>query len=263
MDIGMKKKIIYKILAVSLSSVVLLTACGNRSDQGADISGQEIQTEEQETGKENSQAVESEADQPEQSGAESDVETAAEPEEVIAYVKGISTVSRYESEFLGLSFTAPEYMILLSEEELNEVMGITLAAFSDDVSELQLEYAEMETVYEMMCSNADGSVNMVITVEKIPSDDYTIQDCVEMISDSLTGLTSLDYTTLDSDQTTDIAGMEYAVLRLLCESNGMSMNQDYYVRLAGDRMVSIVVSYEKGSAEEADAVMKGFDVYSK
>lgn len=130
-----------KVLALALATAVLLTACG----------GQETANE---------APVE-----------EATEEVVGEAEETASdYTKGISSETGYESEWLGIRFTAPEGAAMLTEEELNEMMGLGQEVLSEDFSDLQLQYAEMSTVSEMMCKAAEGTPNVVMSVEKMMAD---------------------------------------------------------------------------------------------
>lgn len=249
-----------KLLLVTLAAAVMLTACGGK--EKSDSTAETTTTTEAEATPEAAA---------EDTGAETgDTETetedaAAEAEDTAAaegeYVKGTSTETGFESEWLGLRYTAPEGMVMSTEEELNEVMGMGQEMLSEDFSELQLEYAKMSSVYEMMSKNEAGTTNIIVTVEKLPSSNFSVEDYAEAIKTNLKAVTTITYTISDDLETVSVGGSDFTKITAQADYSGVNMHQDYYVRVIGDRAVSMALTYVDETASEAEAIINAFEAY--
>lgn len=248
-----------KLLLVTLAAAVMLTACGGKEKSNS--------TAETTTTTEAEATPEAAA---EDTGAETgDTEaetgdTEAETGDTAAagdYVKGTSTETGFESEWLGLRYTAPEGMVMSTEEELNEVMGMGQEMLSEDFSELQLEYAKMSSVYEMMSKNEAGTTNIIVTVEKLPSSNFSVEDYAEAIKTNLKAVTTIAYTISDDLETVSVGGSDFTKITAQADYSGVNMHQDYYVRVIGDRAVSMALTYVDETASEAEAIINAFEAY--
>lgn len=249
-----------KLLLVTLAAAVMLTACGGK--EKSDSTAETTTTTEAEATPEAAA---------EDTGAETgDTETetedaAADAEDTAAaegeYVKGTSTETGFESEWLGLRYTAPEGMVMSTEEELNEVMGMGQEMLSEDFSELQLEYAKMSSVYEMMSKNEAGTTNIIVTVEKLPSSNFSVEDYAEAIKTNLKAVTTITYTISDDLETVSVGGSDFTKITAQADYSGVNMHQDYYVRVIGDRAVSMALTYVDETASEAEAIINAFEAY--
>lgn len=249
-----------KLLLVTLAAAVMLTACGGK--EKSDSTAETTTTTEAEATPEAAA---------EDTGAETgDTETetedaAADAEDTAAtegeYVKGTSTETGFESEWLGLRYTAPEGMVMSTEEELNEVMGMGQEMLSEDFSELQLEYAKMSSVYEMMSKNEAGTTNIIVTVEKLPSSNFSVEDYAEAIKTNLKAVTTIAYTISDDLETVSVGGSDFTKITAQADYSGVNMHQDYYVRVIGDRAVSMALTYVDETASEAEAIINAFEAY--
>ena len=175
-----------------------------------------------------------------------------------AYTPGTFTDTGYESEFLGFRYTTPDGCVLATEDELSQLMGMSLDAAGDDFTELQKKYAELTTIYEMMIADATGAANANIVLEKT---NLSFSKYLEAFKEQLNGLTSMSITLKDDGQEVDLAGATYTKLTADVEANGFVMCQEYYLRKVGDRMMCITVTYADGFEAEKDAILNGFAAY--
>lgn len=175
-----------------------------------------------------------------------------------SYTPGVYTETGYESEFLGLRFTTPEGFALATEEELSQLMGVSMDNM-ENVSELQKKYAELVTVYEMMVTDETGVVNGQIILEKtgVNVDTY-IDAFTGQLESQMSGMSvELDETATD----VEIAGATYKKLSADIESYGVVLTQDYYFRKVGDRMACMCITWMEGMEEGRDAIMNAFAAY--
>ena len=148
----------------------------------------------------------------------------------------------------------------MTEEELNEMMGISQDMLSEDFNDLQLKIAEMNTVQEMMCTAADGIPNVTIAAEKIQSN-MTLEEYMEMLKSTLEQVTSMAYTVELTDEVVTIGGKDFTKLSAVAEVDGATLNQDFFAMIQGDRAVSITLTYAEGFEDAADEMLNSFEAY--
>lgn len=264
-----------KVLLMALAMTVVLSACGGNSDKeassntdanvseeagtedtdaaedaevedAADVAGEDIDAAGEDAGAEDADAAGEDAE--------------AEDSEAAAgkYAKGTVTETGWESEFFGLRYTAPEGMGMSSEEELNELMGLGQEVLSEDFSELQLKYAELTSVYEMMSVADDQTTNVVVTVEKLMGK-MDASAYVDALEQGLSQVTAINYTLISDDETIKIGNNDYVKVSYEAESSGVSMYQDYYVAVVDDRAIALTLTYIDESAR--DNVLNAFTAY--
>ena len=254
----MKKKVLFMTLAMA----VVLTACGGNADKAAssntdtNVSG-EAGTEDAGTkaadAAEDDAAADDAAENADEAEAESGQEAATGK-----YAKGTVTENGWESEFFGLRYTTPEGMGMSTEVELNELMGLGQEVLSDDFSELQLKYAELTSVYEMMSVADDQTTNVVVTVEKLMGK-MDASAYVKALEQGLSQVSAISYTLISDDETVKLGNGEYVRVSYQAEASGVSMYQDYYVRVVDDRAIALTLTYLDESAR--DTVLNAFTAY--
>ena len=196
----MKKKLAVLVLA----SAMMLSACGGseavvedaeavveETVEDAEAAVEDAVEEVAEDAEEAVEEVAEDAEEAVEEVAEDTEEVVEEVEEALGYTKGTLMEDGWESEWLGLRFTAPEGMVMSTEEELAATMGLGQEVLAQDFTEQQLAYAEIATVYEMMCSDAMGS-NVILMAEKLPIA-LTAEQYIEVLSEQITSVTAVQY----------------------------------------------------------------------
>lgn len=259
----MKKKVLFLTLAAAL----MLTACGGdaestEAETSVEAEAEETETEAEETETEAETEVEAEAEDKAETEAEAEAETEAEAEEAVAgeYAKGLVTETGWESEWLGIRYTLPEGMTMSSDEELNEMMGLGQEVLSEDFSELQLKYAEMASVYEMMSKDELGVTNVIVLSEKLPMS-LTAEEYVEVLTQQLAQVSTVQYEVTGDTETVTIGATDFVKLSTEADYDGVKMYQEYYVTVRDDRAATITLTYIDQTAETAEAVRNGFGAY--
>lgn len=261
----MKKKVLF----MTLAAAVVLTACGgNTETESADVETAvteetDVETKDEEVEEpdetDEDEAEPEEAVEPEEEEKE-EAEEAAE-EAAGDFVKGTITENGWESEWLGLRYTTPEGMTMSTDEELNEMMGLGEEMLSEDFSELQLEYAKMASVYEMMSVDDLGITNVVVTAEKMLVSSMDAEAYADAIRQGLESVSQIDYTISEENEDVTIGGLDFIKVSSVADYSGVSMYQDYYISIIGDRAVSIAVTYVDQSADLAEQVVNAFEAY--
>lgn len=175
-----------------------------------------------------------------------------------SYTPGTFTSNGYETEFLGFRFTTPDGFVLSDEEELSQMMGMALDLMGDDVTEVQKKYAELTTIYELVVADSLGAANANITLEKTS---VSVDKYIELFKEQVTSMTAMSVSLNDTEEKVTLAGAEYTKLSASVASSGMVLNQEYYMRKVGDRMMCLTLTWVDGYEDEKEAILNGFAAY--
>lgn len=255
----MKKKLFMLLMAMAL----VLTACGgNSEDAEAEIEELEEALEDAEEALKDAEEALAEAETEESEAveeAEAEEETAEEDtDEAAGFAKGIMTADGWESKWLGIRYAAPSGTAMASEEDLNAMMGLGQEMLSEDFNELQLKYAELNTVYEMMCASEDQVTNVMVTIEKLPVS-MDIDTYISSFEKTLSQVTTMTYTIVGKEETLTVGDRDFTRVECVADYNGVEIYQDYCLTIVDDRAVSITVTYMDEDA--AENILSGFSAY--
>lgn len=147
------------------------------------------------------------------------VQTEIKPD--VDYKKGTVTDTTYESEFVGVKYTAPEGWEIVSQQELDAME------------------AQTGTACELQAYNpADGSsVNIIL--EKLPADTITEEMYINSIVNSVEKAAEFDVENISDSETYELAGQTYKVLSFTVSQNDVVYYQKYYVRQKGEYMIVV------------------------
>ena len=257
----MKKKLFMLLMAMSL----VMTACGTSAEEAEEaveetVEEVEASIDEAEAALEDAEAALEEAEEAEAEAEESGETAEAEEsaDETEGFAKGIMTADGWESEWLGMRYAAPEGTAMASEEELNSMMGLGQEMLSEDFNELQLQYAELNTVYEMMCASEDQVTNVMVTIEKLPMS-MDIDTYISSFEKTLSQVTAMTYTVVGKDEIITIGDRDFTRVECVADYNGVEIYQDYCLTIVDDRAVSVTVTYIDETA--AENILSGFSAY--
>lgn len=248
----MQRKLILLILAM----VVILTACGPKTAIEGNDYRQEIAEESEQKGEGEETDLPLEAEAPEASQAEipEQGETASE------FSKGTVSERGWESQWLSMRFTAPNGTRMASEEELDELMGISEELLSEDLSDLQIKYAELTSVREMMCYDERTKSNVIVSVDRLPLK-MSEEIYAEQLEQSLSAVSAMTYEKVGEDEEVEIAGISYLRSGYQVETMGQHLHTDYYIRMIGNRVVSVVLTYGEDGEKLAASMVSSFEAY--
>lgn len=249
-----------KLAMLMLATALVMTACGNNDAQkgNAEATSSVEESTAEESGTESSEAEESGEDETDEESQAESTEESTEASEEEGYVQGVFTETGYESEYMGYRFTTPEGCILMDQEQLLQLMGLSLDVLSDDYTEAMIEYAKQSVVYDLFAGYADTNTNINIVLQPVDTTGVSIDDVIEASVAQLESLTSMDVTVSDERSTVTIAGQEYTKLLVDNVANGVSMKQELYLALLPDKMVNITITYIEGNEAERDALLAAF-----
>ena len=254
----MKKRVFVLCMVAALA----LSACNSKTEEAkvAPALAEEESVEpvvQEEAAETESVPVETEVAEAEtETVAETEIATeeAKEPE----FVKGIHTETGWESEWLGMRYVAADGVVMSTEEELDAVMSAGRETLSEDFSEAQLAYAELTTVYEMMCTAPDQVTNLSVSVENVMME-MDVDTFVSVFKNTLAEVSAMSMTITNEGEDVVVAGNTFKKLQCSVDYEGMTIYQDYYLATKDTRAISIVVTYL--DAAEAEKLMSGFQTY--
>jgi len=163
-----------------------------------------------------------------------------------AFTAGEVNGNVYTNEFAGITFTAPEDWTFSTEEELAELMDVSLDLVADE-NEYAKKIAELSTVYGMMASSTDGATNVQVMFENVAitgNRNITAEDYVSTV----TGMLESTYAdmgatcSINDAETIKIGENEYVYLTVDVEYLGVSMQQAYACRKIDKYMANIVIT---------------------
>lgn len=238
---------------LALVTVVLFTACGQKTDTIKTDNKQEMEEEQKKEDGKNSDAGSLELPE---------VLQAKTPGQEMSseFKKGTVSESGWESQWLGMRFTAPEGTRMTSEEILDELMGISEELLAEDLSDAQIEYAELTSVREMMCYDERTKTNVIVSVDRLPLE-MSEEAYAQQLALSLSAVSAMKYERAGEDEQVEIAGAVYLRFGYRVETAGQSLHTDYYIRMIDDRVVSVITSYGEDGEELAFTMLNSFETY--
>lgn len=183
------------------------------------------------------------------------------------YSKGTLTDTGFESEWMGIRFSAPEGYVVATQEELDNFISMgqdyVEAAYEENGKKV-IDYTELTTVYELMTYLPDannlgaGDPNLSLAAEKttLSTDKYmeALQSQMETLFSGVPitwgDTVSAKVGGLDCDRYT--ATMDYGVAK---------MNQSYYITKKDNRVIYFIVSYTPEHEGDVDTLMNAFEPY--
>lgn len=168
-------------------------------------------------------------------------------EDGVAFSIGEWDGNVYTNDFAELTFTTPDDWTHLNEEELAELMSISLENTVDN--DLAAKIAEMSTSYALMAMSADSTSNAQVMFENLAVTGNKSMEPAAYINIVAAQLKSQYASTYGFDtqigdiETYTIGGNEYSSILLVLESEGTPvMEQMYLVRKIDKYMASIALT---------------------
>ena len=259
-----------KLYVLCMAAALVLSACGSEAEETKvtpALAGEEetVETEVQEevaveTAEVETEVVETESETETAPESEAETETDATEAKVPEFTKGIITENGWESEWLGMRYVMSDGMVMSTEEELAAAMGLSQEMLSEDFSEVQLKYAEMVTVQEMMCTAPDLATNVNLSVENVQLS-ISVDAFIELFKNTISELdmSAMKMTFVGETEDVIIAGKEFKKLKCEVDYDGVVVLQDYYIAMQDTRAISIVNTYVDETT--AEIMMSGFQPY--
>ena len=171
------------------------------------------------------------------------------------YEKGILTEKSFESKYLRMRFSLPAGYVMGTEEDLNRMMDI--GADITGTSKLQIDYAKLTTVYEMMAMEPSGRSSVVIYSENPVLSGLTVAQYFDALKEGLFAQAALDYKLVNDVSSVRITEEDYEQMTFLLSNLGCY--QSYSIRKLDSRFIGIIVTYY--TEDQLDTLMNGFSAY--
>ncbi|MCH5212136.1 MAG: hypothetical protein J1G06_03905 [Oscillospiraceae bacterium] len=156
------------------------------------------------------------------------------------FSKGILTSESYKSEFVGLRYSPPENWVMRTREEMEE------------------QFVGAEDQCEMGTINAITNESINVLVEKLPSKNMTIEQCVKAVENTFSGSGMI---LVSDDETVDFNGEEYRDLIFDMEFSGVVVKTEMYIRKENDRLIYLMMQYRDGNRANLEPALNAFSQY--
>lgn len=156
------------------------------------------------------------------------------------FSKGILTSESYKSEFVGLKYSPPENWVMRTREEMAE------------------QFAGAEDQCEMGTINAITNESINLLVEKLPSKNMTIEQCVKAIENNFS---NVGMVLVSDDKTVDFNGEKYRDLIFDMEFSGVVVKTEIYMRKENDRLIYLMLQYRNGNRANVEPALNAFSKY--
>lgn len=190
--------------------------------------------------------------------------TATPIPEKMAYEKGVLTEKGFESKWIGLKFSAPEDVVLTSQEELDKIMCLVEEMLYGRQPEEPPKYSEFAEVYEMEAVWKSDDLIMQVIVERLPEGSMSEEEYAVFQKEELAQFAG-DGTTYIIDDTlypVKIGGLEFYNFGVLAEyENGVDVYQEYYIREQDGRMILITFTSGQEMDKQIENALKNFSAY--
>ena len=159
---------------------------------------------------------------------------------VPAYERGTVTGNSWSSQWLDLSCMLDAGFVFYTEEQINDLMQITAEHIMvDSNGKSVVDYSKIDAVYEMYAQHSGGK-NVIVMCEnnaklKLTESAYIAAMKLQVAQ------TGLDYTFSEMKETT-VGGLKMYRVDSVAHLYGAKVYQSYFLKVYGDRMVSIILS---------------------
>lgn len=229
-----KKNLIKKYISVFVAATMCLTiaGCGNKEETSHFREGEKF-------------SLDSMQNQ-QQDKTESNKTAPSDNTEAKEYEKGELTDADYKSEYIGISFTAPEGYIMNSAEEIQNINY--QSAQSQDEGEKYMKY-------EMIAINPDDILQVIVAVDQNKGD-YDEATYLAYVSKNYE--TNTDSTAENKATYKRIGGKEFCVMKIDAAMGTIN----YCVRKSGTDMINIIILTPKDADDKTEEIMSAFKAYN-
>jgi len=171
--------------------------------------------------------------------------TAREIYELLAdnYVVGAIEGDTFESEWLGLRFTAPEGFVM------------------EETAQQYIDLAEVAVVSEMTAMLPDAIASATLVAERLLSSNINIEQYVEAAFGQLEDEIGWDVAFSDDIAEIEFAGETWYTYTADIHAFDMDFSYRYLARIFGNRMALIAIYSLAGEEDNIDLLMAAFEAY--
>ncbi len=170
------------------------------------------------------------------------------------YKRGVYENNKYESKFLGIGLNLDESLTVATDEELKQLLELSSGVTGVDYEQL---VKDGKATYDFYAANADGSTNVIITLEKMAPAQVKILNLELVYTQSANVLdqtyAGMGFTEFDRKiKTVKISGVDHMVMDYVASANGGSMYQSILLIKGGDYLATVcLTTVDKALAESS------------
>ncbi len=246
MDKNIFKKYISCLLIAAMC--VSIASCGvtKKKSQLEEASTSSAQTKVLEEAKDHSKLADSDSkDKNSSVNTEEEPQKNTVPEKALQYAQGKLTETTYESEYVGVRFTAPKGYKLEPESVIKTQNE--LIAKSENEGQKYMRY-------EAIAANPDENMQVMVSVDRNKAE----YDEITYLSNVASSYQAVEGAVVDQEVLTKpIANKEYYTMKI-------SMNHGviyYCVRKYADDMITFMIAFPEGNEEKVAELMSNFKPY--
>ncbi len=157
----------------------------------------------------------------------------------VAYAPGTTSEAGYYSDYIGLEFVPQGTMVMATQDELNEAMGIGAEAVGLDKS--KYDWETIGNAYEMMATDITTGSNVIVMAEKLALKNISMDQYIEALKTQFEAVDGMTVT-FDSVNEITFAGQTYTRIDLSTAVSGITIKQVMLLRKIEDRMIGITVT---------------------
>jgi len=168
-------------------------------------------------------------------------EPTAEPTQ--PYVAGVITDNTYESEWLDMTFTAPEGFVIMTDEELKGVTD---------------EQDSPESIYELGVRNETWNPYMFLTIDSDLTTYVTAESYAAMSKGHF--LDNEEGTIIEDIHNITVAGREFAVFKVsFADGDQTTVNEMYFSKI-DDYLIHILICSDEGNQDLNSTIINAFEL---
>ena len=163
----------------------------------------------------------------------------------------------YTSAFSGLTFTATEDWTFASDEEIAQLMNVSMETMGN-MNAYQEAISEMATVYDMMATDTLTGTNLSVMYENLSltgNVGMTEEAYVDSLKSQMELVAGMTWTFEEDSALVTLSGQEYLCFVAYTSYEGIEMQQNYYVRSMDKYMNAVIVTLVDGTDPETVEAM--------
>ena len=182
------------------------------------------------------------------------VATTAKPELSRGKIEG----DAYKNNYLGFEFTKPDSWVYSTDEEIAQMLNLTVDNILGDKFKEALE--NNPAIYDMMVVDSVTRTNINVVYENLKksfASNITEEQYVDALKQQMAGVSGMTVTFPDKLETAKLGETEFKKCVCTTVSGGVTMTQVYYLRNVDGYMACVIVTIVKGyTVADIEAMFK-------
>lgn len=179
-------------------------------------------------------------------------------EPAVKFSRGIWEGDVYTSEFLDLTFTKPDNWVIATDEEMEQLFGISMDMFdSEDMSDA----AKQQVIFDMLVSDPETNSNISFMFQNLAvvkgGKAITEEQFAKSLEEQASALEGVTYKAGEL-QTIKFGENEYKYVNSTLTMQGVEMNQTAIIRKVGNYIFNATVTATAAGGETVEEILAMF-----